>query len=378
MPIQRSRLRLTVFTCLVVVSLTATSVATATCLDQNTCYGTEVLFSNNVGYANSGFGYQALYSNTNGGNNTSIGFQSLYKNDTGFYNTASGYQALRSNISGFHNTANGHMALYNSTTGDINTASGASALYSNTTGYYNTASGVSALWHNTTGYYNTASGVDALTGNVTGKWNTADGARALYKSTGSRNVALGYNAGYAITTGRDNIMIGAEQKGTGTDSGVIRIGKSSLQSKAFVAGIRGVTTGLADAVPVMIDSSGQLGTISSSRRFKEDIQPMGSASDRLLDLRPVTFRYKQHFEDGSNPVQFGLVAEEVADVFPALVVYGADGEPETVSYHVLSTLLLNEVQKERKIVNEQAETISMLQAELAKLNERIGRLEAGS
>jgi len=403
--IQKLRLRLTILTCLAIVSLAVNSVATAACLDQNTCYGTDVLFSNTTGNANSGFGHEALYfnftasgntasgyralysntlgnwntasgaealySNTSGFSNTASGNQALHSNTTGIANTASGYQALHSNSTGFHNTATGHMALFNTTTGDINTASGASALYSNSTGYYNTASGVSALHNNTTGSDNTASGVDALSSNSTGNRNTADGVSALYNATGSRNVALGYQAGYNITAGGNNIMIGALQKGRADDSGVIRIGANGFQAKAFIAGIRGVTTGRANAVPVVVDANGQLGTISSSKRFKEDIQPMGSVSERLLDLRPVTFRYKQHHEQGGNPVQFGLVAEEVAQVFPELVVYGEDGEPETVSYHLLATLLLNEFQKERTASRAQAVELAQLKEQMAAIVDRL-------
>ncbi len=409
--IQNFHLRFAVFACLTVASLAVNSVATAACLDQNTCYGTDVLFSNTTGNANSGFGYEALYfnftaggntasgyralysntlgnwntasgaealfSNTSGFSNTASGNQALYSNTSGIANTASGYQALHSNSTGFHNTANGHKALYNSTTGDINTASGASALYSNSAGYYNTASGVSALHHNTTGDYNTASGVTALHYNTTGNRNTADGVSALYNATGSRNVAVGYEAGYAITTGANNIMIGAGQKGNAADSGVIRIGASTFQTKTHIAGIRGVTTGKANAVPVVIDSNGQLGTIASSRRFKEEIQPMGNVSERLLALRPVTFRYKTDYEDGSHPTEFGLIAEEVAEVFPELVVYGEDGRPETVSYHLLSSLLLNEVQKERTLVHNQAAAISALQAQIDELTARMNRFEGG-
>jgi hypothetical protein len=338
---QELRVRLTVLTCLTVASLTVNTAATAACVDPNTCYGSFVLDSNTSGTYNSGFGYAALTSNT----------------------------------TGFQNTASGHAALYKNTTGYSNTASGASALFSNTTGYENTASGVGALYQNTTGYYNTASGESALNSNTTGNRNTADGAYALVNATGHRNVALGFNAGNAITTGVDNIMIGAGQKGKANDTGVIRIGINTFQKKALIAGIRGVTTGLANAVPVVIDANGQLGTISSSRRVKEDIQPMGSASERLLELRPVTFRYKQPYEDGSQPVQFGLVAEEVAQVFPELVVYGEHGEPETVSYHLLATLLLNEFQKERSAAQAQATELAQLKEQMAAMAAVIERLE---
>jgi hypothetical protein len=377
-----------------VASLTFNEAATAGCTDgiNNTCYGLGVLVLNQTGALNSGFGYEALHNNTLGywntavgakalhsnttaNWNTAIGYEALFSSDGGFTNTAVGYQALRSTSTGIANTATGASALYSNTTGEINTASGASALYSNTTGYYNTASGVSALQLNTTGYDNTASGVEALYSNSTGSRNTADGASALYNATGSRNVALGYSAGYNISNGSNNIVIGAGQKGKVNDSGVIRIGNNTFQTRAFVAGIRGVTTGLANAVPVVIDANGQLGTISSSRRFKDDIQPMGSVSERLLDLRPVTFRYKQRYEDGSSPMQFGLVAEEVAQVFPELVVYGDNGEPETVSYHLLATLLLNEFQKEQSASRAQAIELARLKEQMAAMAAVIERLE---
>ncbi len=339
--IRNLRLRFSVLACLAVAGLSVNSAATAACGDANTCYGTDVLFSNTEGSGNSGFGSQVLYDNTEG-----------------FYNTAVGELAMR------HNTE-----------GSFNSAIGYAALYFNTTGHENTASGDLTLVNNTTGFYNTASGYLALTTVTTGNRNTADGALALANATGSRNVALGFNAGNAVTTGVDNIMIGAGQKGKANDSGVIRIGSNNFQTKALIAGIRGVTTGLANAVPVVIDGNGQLGTISSSRRFKEDIQPMGDVSERLFALRPVTFRYQQPYEDGATPVQFGLVAEEVAEVFPELVVVGEDGEPETVGYHLLATLLLNEFQKAHRIAEAQATELTQLRQEVARMAAVIDRLE---
>ena len=145
--------------------------------------------------------------------------------------------------------------------------------------------------------------------------------------TGSDNIALGYRAGYNLLLS-DNIVIG--NQGLNGDIGTMRIGTLSTHTKTFIAGIRGVTTGVANATTVMIDSNGQLGTVSSSRRFKEDIVDMGDTTDRLLDLRAVLFRYKQAFADGEKPIQYGLIAEEVAEVFPELVVYDDEGRPETV------------------------------------------------
>jgi Chaperone of endosialidase len=384
---QQLHLRSTVLAFLVVASLSVNSTAKADCLiADNTCYGTDALVANTDGHFNSGFGFNALYQNTFGYHNTAIGYQSLLNNTYGSWNTASGANALWINTTGQSNTANGYAALHWNTEGHNNSAIGEAALYYNETGYNNSASGTRALYYNTEGYFNTANGSYALHGNSTGIYNTAsgawalnniatgsrntaDGVAALYNATGSRNVALGYYAGYNITSGADNIIIGAGQRGNASDKGVIRIGSRTFQSKAFIAGVRGVTTGRADAVPVVIDANGQLGTISSSRRFKEDIQPMGSVSERLLDLRPVTFRYKQHNEDGGNPVQFGLIAEEVAEAFPELVVRDASGNVETVSYHLLSSLLVNELQKEHRVNESQAARIASLEAQVAELTE---------
>src|SRR6185436_9701201 len=142
------------------------------------------------------------------------------------------------------------------------------------------------------------------------------------------------------------------------------LGKQSAVNKTFVAGIRGITTGVADAIPVVIDSNGQLGTISSSIRFKEDIHDMADASRRLLRLRPVTFRYTQAYINGAKPIQYGLIAEEVAEVFPELAVRGADGQVETVHYETLNVLLLNELQKQARNDADQAQRIEALERKL--------------
>jgi hypothetical protein len=263
------------------------------------------------------------------------------------------------------------------TTGNYNTASGYQALYSSTTGSGNTASGSGALYRNTTGGGNTASGADALVLNTTGGNNTANGVNALASNTtGNNNIAIGYSAARQVFGGSNNIHIGSQ--GAADDSGAIRIGSSTAllncptcapQTSFFAAGIRGIATGDNDAVPVVIDDNGQLGTVSSSRRFKEDIQDMGETSSGLLRLRPVTFRYKQPFTDGSKPVQYGLVAEEVAEVYPDLVAHSADGQIETVKYQVLDSMLLNELQKEHQKVQQQTEEIQRLESRLSALEQ---------
>ena len=176
-----------------------------------------------------------------------------------------------------------------------------------------------------------------------------DGDAALSSNTtGSNNLGLGWDAGGYLTSGSNNICIG--NVGEAGDSSTTRIGTAGGQTRAFVAGIRGATTAINDAIPILIDSTGQLGTVSSSREVKQDIAALGAVSERLLGLRPVSFRYKEHAARGDTTPQFGLIAEEVAEVFPELVVYDARGRPETVKYHLLVPLLLNELQRlERRV-----------------------------
>jgi hypothetical protein len=226
------------------------------------------------------------------------------------------------------------------------------ALRANTYGYSNTASGSSALSSNTTGFYNTASGADALYSNQTGSRNTASGYYALRGNiNGSGNTALGHFAG-VNTTGSHNILI--NNTGASAESNVLRIGAgtgagSSELDKAFIQGIFGRIVANDTATGVLIDSAGQLGTISSSRALKQDVQDLGPLAGRLLELRPVAFRFKQHVaSDPATPLQFGLIAEEVAEVFPELVVYDEAGKPQTVKYHLLSSLLLGELQKQHR------------------------------
>ncbi|HTQ57142.1 MAG TPA: tail fiber domain-containing protein [Bryobacteraceae bacterium] len=290
-------------------------------------------------------------------------------------NTALGLGALPSNTAGTGMTAIGAGALALGTGGFHNTAVGNAALSSNSVGCCNTAIGWSALGANT-GTANTASGGLALSANTSGNDNTAYGYHALNQNlTGSNNIAVGANAGINVLSS-NNIHIGTV--GSSSDTGTIRIGGNTTlgdpanQSSFFAGGIRGVQTGNADAVPVVIDSNGQLGTISSSRRYKEIIQDMGDASDGLMRLRPVTFRYKKAYADGSKPLQYGLIAEEVAAVYPDLVTRTADGQVETVKYQLLDPMLLNELQKEHATIKAQQEQIRSLEERLARLEAALG------
>ncbi len=312
-----------------------------------------------TGLDNTAHGWFSLFSNTSGSSNTADGFQALYSNTIGSVNTATGVGALLSNSDGSGNSAFGSNALALNTTGGGNTANGYRALYSNATGDGNTATGLNALYYNTTGFANTANGVEALYSNTTGEGNTALGDVALSSNTtGNFNTALGVLAGNNVTTADGVICIGS-------------LG-ANVSNSCFIGHIRGVTTANADAIPVLIDSAGQLGTVSSSRRFKKEIKPMDSASESILALKPVTFHYKS---DRTGTPQFGLIAEEVGEVNPDLVVRDDKGEIYTVRYDAVNAMLVNEFLKEHRKVEEQGWTINELKkdfrATVTELTERL-------
>jgi uncharacterized coiled-coil protein SlyX len=340
----------------------------------NTATGLQALYSNTSGNYNSAYGVSALTNNTSGNYNTATGYNSMVRNTTGIYNTGYGTQTLFSNTSGQSNTAIGLQALYGNTTGIENTATGVGALTSNITGYSNTATGVSALQSNTSGYYNTATGNLSLFNNTAGAYNTASGFGALANnSTGSFNTALGDFAGQGLTTGSYNISIGYGLVNNAADAGTIRIGNSN-QTKTFISGIYGVTA--TSGVAVYVNSNGQLGTATSSARYKEDIKPMEKASEAILGLTPVTFRYKHELDPDGIP-QFGLVAEEVAKVNPDLVAKDAEGKVYTVRYEAVNAMLLNEFLKAHKKARDQEATITQLQTTVAKQSATIAQQQQG-
>jgi hypothetical protein len=354
----------------------------------NTALGYSTLRSNTLGNLNTAMGSLALWQNTTAGTNTAIGSYALSSQsfDNGgvpwdAWNTAIGFNALAANqptsiTTGDRNTAVGAVALRNNTTGRGNTAVGVDSLQQNTTGYLNTSVGFESLLSNGTGTGNVALGSGALRYNDLGHENTAIGGDALYTlsglfnsgnvalgggalrnlGAGDSNIAIGWTAGQSLGSGSSNIYIGSFGGGS-SETGFIRIGANGKQSKAFMAGVYGATTQFA-GVPVVMDLNGQLGTVSSSLRYKEDVQDMGVLSDRLFGLRPVTFKYKAQVE---GPIHFGLIAEEVAEILPELVIHGQGGRIETVAYHELAPMLLNELQKQRR-------QIEALKAELAEIH----------
>jgi Chaperone of endosialidase len=372
---------------LVLACFTLSPQARATCQEGcltnfNTVLGEDALLNNNTGLANTAMGWKALTSNTTGFSNTAVGDGVLLHNTGGHDNTGFGYAALIENTSGFENTAVGSGALFSNSTGINNTAVGGGALQVNTTGNNNTGNGLAALNRNTTGSFNTANGVSALPFNTIGNGNTANGAGALLNNTtgnnntasgdsalannttGNNNIALGASAGTNLTTGSNNIYI--DSRGRSTESGTIRIG--TQHGRTFVAGISGVT--VAGGVGVIVDTNGQLGTVVSSERYKDAIKPMDKASEAILALKPVTFRYKHELDPKGIP-QFGLVAEEVEKVNPDLVARDEKDKPYTVRYDAVNAMLLNEFLKEHQTVQELKKQVAELTAGLQKVSAQL-------
>jgi hypothetical protein len=320
----------------------------------NTAEGQNALRSLTSGTFNTAVGVFSLLSNTEGNFNTAIGAGTLLSNTADTEdNTAIGAGALFANASGSRNTANGAFALFTNTEGAGNIANGDSALFSNTTGNGNTAVGTSALFANAEGTVNTAAGIGALVSNTTGNNNTAVGGSALDdNTTGENNTAIGNLAGSSQGTGSGNVYIGAGMHGIAGEN-----------NSCYIASIFGQTS--ASGIPVLINSNNKLGTTTSSKRFKEEIRSMDRASEALFSLKPVSFRYKEEL-DPTSSLQFGLVAEDVEKVNPALVVRDAKGQAYTVRYDQVNAMLLNEFLKEHKKVEEQQASIAQLKSTVAK------------
>ena len=327
----------------------------------NTAEGQNALLSLTAGTYNTAVGVFSLLSNQEGQFNTGVGAGTLLTN-TAHRNTATGAGALLSNSTGVKNTANGAFALFSNADGNSNTASGESALFYNTTGFNNTAIGYNALLSNTTAGDNTAIGTTALFSNTTGEFNIAIGSQALRDNvTGDGNTAIGDSAGFNIT-GSGNVCIGAGVNGFAGESNITRI--------------RNVYESVATERAVYVTSDNRIGTLASSRRYKEQIKPMEKASETIHSLRPVSFRYKKEI-DPAQPVCFGLIAEEVADVNPNLVTLDCEGKPETVRYEAINAMLLSEFLKQHKAFLEERHKAEKLEAIISRQQKQIEALAAG-
>jgi hypothetical protein len=336
----------------------------------NSAFGLSALKANSTGNSNTAIGFFALLGNTTGSNNSAVGDQALRDNTTGISNTAVGGDSMSFNTTGNSNSAVGRVALFSNTTGSSNSAVGEGALSLNTTGSENSAFGRAALNVNTTGFENVAVGKSALQSNTTGTRNSAVGVNALLNNTtGLNNVAIGHGAGSSLTTGNNNIAIGSNVTGVAGEANTTRIGSGT--TRTFIAGISGVATGGA-AVPVVIDGSGQLGVTSSSIRFKTDVDPIGIESRGLMSLNPVSFRYRK----GSGSLQYGLIAEEVAKVFPNLVTRGSKGKPLAIAYQQFPALLLQEIQRQHRQIADQERRISRQQARNSRIESQLMEIQA--
>jgi len=376
----------------------------------NTGVGVNALSSVNpaIGINNTAVGFGALKDTTNGFYNTAVGTRALEHNTTGKFNMAIGTEALNQNNANF-NLAIGFRVGFMNTTGNHLTGIGAAALRNNTTGGFNTAIGADALRENTTTEFNvavgdgalsafngtlasdganTALGSIALNALTSGQENVVVGRRALeFATSGSNNVVVGWRAGDGLTTGSGNTFIGDQAgRNEGPDvSHVICLGTlgdtqaagQTTDNRCYIGHIVGVTTGgPSPSLPVVIDQDGQLGTIASSRRFKEEIEPIDQASEAVLKLKPVTFHYKNRDVKKDLTPQFGLIAEDVEQVDRDLVAYGKDGKVYSVRYDAVNVMLLNEFLKEHKKVEEQQASITDLKSTVASQQKDMGILTA--
>jgi Chaperone of endosialidase len=327
--------------------------------DGNSAFGSNALALSTTGSFNVALGELAMFSNTTGDNNTAVGTEALSSNTTGVENNVSGVLALQANTTGSRNNAAGAYAMYSNTTSSDNNAMGYKAMYGNTTGTLNNAVGNFSLIANTTGSNNSAVGYAALYRNTTGSNNNAQGFYALQSNTtGNNNIAIGPYAGNYIT-GSNNIDIG--NRGVAADSAVIRIGASN--TAAYIAGI---TNSQITGAPVYVSASGQLGVLASSERYKTSIAIMGAGTERLKELRPVTFHLKS---SPHGALQYGLIAEEVAKVYPELVIKDDAGSIQGVRYDELAPMLLNEMQHQQQNIAAQAAELRGMQQQIAALKE---------
>ncbi|MGC2625587.1 MAG: tail fiber domain-containing protein, partial [Candidatus Udaeobacter sp.] len=343
----------------------------------NTAVGANALTNDTNGFSNVAIGAFALTNNTTGNFNMAIGTEALKDNNANF-NLAIGFRVAYLNTTGRHLTGIGAAAMRNNTTGEFNTAIGAAALFNNTTTASNLAVGDSALTaFNGTAFTdgaNTALGSIALSALTTGEENVVVGRRALeFATDGSNNVIVGWRAGDGLTTGDGNTFIG-DQAGRNegpTVSDVICLGSpgdtdggQTTSNRAYIGNVHGVTPGSGGVQTVIIDNDGQLGSMVSSRRFKKDIKPMDQTSEAIVKLKPVTFHYKN--KDSKNTeLDYGLIAEDVAEVNPDWVIYERSGKPLSVRYTEINVMLLNEFIKEHKKVEEQQASMADLKSTVA-------------
>jgi len=338
---------------------------------------------NNVagqGKGNTFTGSSAGARNSTASYNTFYGDEAGFSNTTGTANSFIGALAGANTVNANYNTFVGYISGENDSSGSANSFLGAYAGFANTTGNSNAYFGASAGATSSTGNENAFFGAEAGGGVTTGNTNTFIGSFAgQSETTGSNNIFVGALAGNDASTGSNNIYIGTAGCGTScSENNTIRIGGDNnqgfgQQSSAYIVGV--YTAVVPSGVPVYINANGQLGTQTSSLRFKEQVQDMGDSTSGLMKLRPVTFVYKPEYANGDASMQYGLIAEEVAKVYPELVAYDKDGKPYSVRYQYLSSMLLNEAQKEHRRAEADEVVISSQEKRISDLENRLSRLE---
>jgi len=344
--------------------------------------GAEALANNVIGNFNMGIGFRALFMNT-GNRNSAVGAAALRDNTTASDNTAIGSTALNNNTTGEQNTAVGSASLLNNQTGNNNTAVGWNALVANTTSD-NTAVGSEAMESTTDGRFNTAVGTLALLDNLSGDFNTAIGRRALQNNLGDNNSGLGYEAGFDVTTGDNNTCLGRNScDGTTTGNNVVSIGANAtgenFDNRAYIPNIAVFTQNFVAGTTAFVTvrlSDGKLGHPVSSRRYKEDIKSMGDSSELIYKLKPVTYRYKKTPEFQSDTLDYGLIAEDVAEVDPTLAIRDGKGQIEGLRDMAIYNMMLNEFLKEHKKVEAQQASIADLKSTVALQQKEMQALAA--
>jgi trimeric autotransporter adhesin len=352
----------------------------------NTAEGQNALLSLTTGAGNTAVGWFSLGSNTDASFNTALGAGALFANISQ-ENTGIGVGALLSNTTGPHNTAIGALALFSNTEGNVNTAVGLDAMFSNTTGIANTANGAAALRQNIDGDFNSAFGVETLYNNTEGRFNTAMGGyRALDRNTtGDSNTGVGSFALFNNQTGNLNTAIGSEAGEDITGSGNVCIGEGVLgeagvDDRTYIRNVnttaQSFSAGVNNYVTVRL-SDGRLGhtQVVSSRRYKENIKPLAAASEALYALKPVSFRLKKEYDE-AQPLAFGLIAEEVEKVDPALVYRNNKGQVESVRYEMVNAMLLNEFLKEHRKVEKLEVTVLEQQKQIKALTAGLEKVSA--
>jgi hypothetical protein len=332
----------------------------------NTAEGQNALFSRTTGLWNTALGAFTLFGDTTGNGNTAVGVNVLRNNVVGGFNTGVGLNALFTNNGdptlgqGSNNCAVGAYALFTNTTGNHNTANGTFALFANNTGTDNTAIGGAALQQNAMGAGNTAIGEAALNENTSGSFNTAVGTAALLVANGDSNTVVGSGAGGNVSGANHVICIGQGVAG------------ANVSDSCYIGSIWNQPGG---SQPVYINSDGKLGLQVSSRRFKDEIKPIGDASGIIYALSPVSFRYKSEIEP-TRPRGFGLIAEDVEKVSPDLVTRGADGKVNSVRYDQVNAMLLNEFLKAHRRMEEQQKQIDDLTTQLKQQARQLQNVSA--